>query len=85
MAIKHLKRISADEKIRYKYLDREMARIDQISKLEYAKSKGEKRGVRLTLIAQEAFREGKSLNEVMRLTGMDRKELLHIKKQLMRN
>ncbi len=101
MAIKHLKRISADEEIRYKYLDWGMARIDQISKLEYAKSKGEKigekrgekrgektgkkKGVELTLIALEAFREGKSLNEVMRLTGMGRKELLLIKKQLMRN
>ncbi len=46
-------------------------------KLE-GKIEGEAKGLEMTLAALDAFREGKSLEEVMDLTGLDRDKLLQI-------
>ncbi len=42
------------------------------------KMEGEAKGLEMTLAALDAFREGKSLEEVMALTGLDRDKLLKI-------
>ncbi len=42
---------------------------------------GVKKGVDMTLTALEAFREGQALEEVMKLTGLERDKLLKIQKQ----
>ncbi len=42
---------------------------------------GEEIGVEMTLTALEAFREGQALEEVMKLTGLERDKLLKIQKQ----
>jgi len=43
--------------------------------------KGMEKGMAVTLTALEAFREGKSLEAVMKLTGLDRDKLLLIQRQ----
>ncbi len=45
---------------------------------------GEEKGIDLTLTALEAFREGKDLEEVMNLTGLERDKLLKIQKQALK-
>lgn len=82
MAIKKLERMSADERMRYKYLDREMARLDHISQIKYAESKGKKKGMDVTIIALKAFRQGLSIEAVKDLTGIDLKTLRTIERQI---
>ncbi len=45
---------------------------------------GEEKGIDLALTALEAFRAGKDLEEVMKLTGLERDKLLKIKKQALK-
>ncbi len=48
---------------------------------EIGEEKGKEIGVDMTLTALEAFREGKALEEVMKLTELKRDKLLKIQKQ----
>ncbi len=49
---------------------------------EKLKKEGKKEGFELSLIAMKAFKEGKSINTVMKMTGMDKASLKVIKNQL---
>ena len=42
---------------------------------------GEKKGMEKTLTALQAFREGKDLEDVMKLTGLEQDKLLKIQEQ----
>ena len=46
--------------------------------IEIGEKKGEKKGMEKTLAALQAFREGKDLEDVMKLTGLEREQLLKI-------
>ncbi len=43
--------------------------------------KGREEGLEMAIAAIQAFREGKDLEEVMKLTGLERKKLLKIQEQ----
>ena len=49
--------------------------------MEKGRKKGMDIGLEMALTALEAFREGKDLEEVMKLTGLERDKLLKIQKQ----
>ncbi len=52
--------------------------------IEIGEKKGKEIGVDMTLTALEAFREGKDLEKVMKLTGLERDKLLKIQKQALK-
>ena len=89
MALKNLEKISADEVMRIKSLEREMSRRDEISRLKYAEEKGIKKGMEKgmekglenTLTALELFRQGKDLDYVREKTGLDQESLIKIQAQ----
>jgi predicted transposase YdaD len=49
--------------------------------IEKGMEKGKQEGMEMTLLALQAFREGKDLEEVMNLTGLERDILLKIQIQ----
>ncbi len=46
---------------------------------EKLRNEGREEGLEIALTALQAFREGKDLEEVMKLTGLERDKLLKIK------
>ncbi len=73
MALQNLEKISADEAMRYKYLEREMARRDEISRLHYAETKGMEKG--MENVAKAMLAEGEAMEKISRYTGLTKKEL----------
>ena len=47
-------------------------------------NEGMEKGMEMALTALQAFREGKDLEEVMKLTGLERDKLLKIQEQVLK-
>ncbi len=76
MAIHQLKKISSDEQMRYKYLEREMARRDEISRISHAEKMGKEEGKEE--IIRIMLRKGLSVEEVAELTDEDVRRIAKI-------
>jgi predicted transposase/invertase (TIGR01784 family) len=80
MAKEILEQISADEKLRQEYYAREKARLDAISRIKYAETKGMEKAK--LEIAKSALKEGVEIDVIVKLTGFSEEKIEKIKNEL---